>query len=703
MTVTAELHDGRKLEFPDGTDPAVIQRTVKKVLGQGGTAPAATPPAEVPEPPEPSILSKAWDVYTAPVKAAASMGSSMLAKPASDIAGLVGIAQDVVSPGYTDPTKLKGDVQEALTYRPESKIAQNLVEFNPLSMVAGGFQQMGDITGKMVKGKDPGPVRDAFGNWVGAGVTEGLGLAGVAGAKPAGRAIGAGVGKVIDRVGGKPAAAATEALRTSTAGQVTGAADLLEQQAKALEKGRAPSMAPAAKDVAGVQMKVADKLKAQAAALDKQMDGLRGMHISDDQAGAVIQEEATAHTKKLYDDMEKLAIDNNKTPAMLDGEQRAATGDFVNTNPKSKPSIDQAVKILQKAYEDTPELFQGPMGEQIKALSGKEVPLSEGEQRAAAVRASVNGGAPKATKLQPPEMTLAQAEYWRRWSGSAFERQKTGFGSINDARMKDLNRAFDEAVLAYEPRMGKFIDTWREGMGKIEKAEGGRAGAAATDVITGEGADAVRNQKGATAKRNYLDGSREQAQKLVELTGGKSDRLVSTVSGNLVGKIQDMTPKAAKAFIDKNKGLLEVFPEARPLLEQIVKSKERAEQLANMVKTSAERSEKNLAASEKAKTDLQKQAPTTQAGADKLRQLAQDINRAQTPQEVTTLARAALKAQRDSMPPEQYAKLDDGIRQVEQANASLAKTREMMKDVLKWGAIAAGAGAAGGTAVKHAF
>lgn len=34
MPITAELHDGRKLEFPDGTDPAVIQATVKKVLGQ---------------------------------------------------------------------------------------------------------------------------------------------------------------------------------------------------------------------------------------------------------------------------------------------------------------------------------------------------------------------------------------------------------------------------------------------------------------------------------------------------------------------------------------------------------------------------------------------------------------------------------------------------------------------------------------------
>jgi hypothetical protein len=31
--ITAELHDGRRLEFPDGTDPAVVQATVKRVLG----------------------------------------------------------------------------------------------------------------------------------------------------------------------------------------------------------------------------------------------------------------------------------------------------------------------------------------------------------------------------------------------------------------------------------------------------------------------------------------------------------------------------------------------------------------------------------------------------------------------------------------------------------------------------------------------
>lgn len=38
MSIEAELPDGRVLEFPDGTDPAVIQQTVKKVLGVGQPA-----------------------------------------------------------------------------------------------------------------------------------------------------------------------------------------------------------------------------------------------------------------------------------------------------------------------------------------------------------------------------------------------------------------------------------------------------------------------------------------------------------------------------------------------------------------------------------------------------------------------------------------------------------------------------------------
>lgn len=45
MAIPVEMHDGTRLEFPDGTDPAVIQRTVKSLLAkrsgsQGNAAPA---------------------------------------------------------------------------------------------------------------------------------------------------------------------------------------------------------------------------------------------------------------------------------------------------------------------------------------------------------------------------------------------------------------------------------------------------------------------------------------------------------------------------------------------------------------------------------------------------------------------------------------------------------------------------------------
>lgn len=34
MAIQAQLADGRILEFPDGTDPAVIQATVKRMIGE---------------------------------------------------------------------------------------------------------------------------------------------------------------------------------------------------------------------------------------------------------------------------------------------------------------------------------------------------------------------------------------------------------------------------------------------------------------------------------------------------------------------------------------------------------------------------------------------------------------------------------------------------------------------------------------------
>lgn len=42
MAITAQLEDGTRLEFPDGTDAAVIQRTVKGIISQR-SAPEAAP------------------------------------------------------------------------------------------------------------------------------------------------------------------------------------------------------------------------------------------------------------------------------------------------------------------------------------------------------------------------------------------------------------------------------------------------------------------------------------------------------------------------------------------------------------------------------------------------------------------------------------------------------------------------------------
>ena len=54
MAIEAELADGRILEFPDGTNPAVIQATVKRLLGlppaPPAPAPAAVAPAVAPKP-----------------------------------------------------------------------------------------------------------------------------------------------------------------------------------------------------------------------------------------------------------------------------------------------------------------------------------------------------------------------------------------------------------------------------------------------------------------------------------------------------------------------------------------------------------------------------------------------------------------------------------------------------------------------------
>ena len=102
MTIQAQLADGRLLEFPDGTDPQVIQNTVKRLIagasseipGQRQAAPAA--PAQ-PELTTGQKIYQAVRPYVAPtVEALGAVGGGIVGGGAGTVLGPVGTATGAV-------------------------------------------------------------------------------------------------------------------------------------------------------------------------------------------------------------------------------------------------------------------------------------------------------------------------------------------------------------------------------------------------------------------------------------------------------------------------------------------------------------------------------------------------------------------------------------------------------------------------------
>lgn len=169
MTVTAELHDGRVLEFPDGTDPSVIQQTVKKVLGVQQT-PAQTfakptgglvdqipieqaPQEQVQQPTEPTgILQK---YITGPlrnaaetvIEPAAAIASGLVAAP---VAGIAGAGKELLTGDFGKGTgeRTAQQVQEALTYQPRNPNAQAVLQ------VAGSALEQSKLAGLPIVGQE---------------------------------------------------------------------------------------------------------------------------------------------------------------------------------------------------------------------------------------------------------------------------------------------------------------------------------------------------------------------------------------------------------------------------------------------------------------------------------------------------------------------------------------------------------------------
>jgi hypothetical protein len=153
MTVHAQVEGVGTLEFPDGTDPSVIQSTVQKIVAnQGG---GATPPADKPAVPTwRDRLVEGAKTYgrtvAAPIEAAESLITGAVAAP---VAGLAGIAQGAKNLITGDPKSMSAadrvrQVQEGLTYEPRTEMGRATVESATAPFRALG--EAGDVAGKGV-------------------------------------------------------------------------------------------------------------------------------------------------------------------------------------------------------------------------------------------------------------------------------------------------------------------------------------------------------------------------------------------------------------------------------------------------------------------------------------------------------------------------------------------------------------------------
>lgn len=166
MTVHAQVDGIGTLEFPDGTDPAVIQGAVKKMVeskgqahpgflkgvGQGGVVTPDKPPAK---PQERTWRDTAKDVATGygravagPVEGAMALASGSIAAPVAGLAGMAQGAKNFVTGEGTPAADRVSSVQDALTYQPRTELGQATAgaAAKPFELLAAGADKAGAWT-----------------------------------------------------------------------------------------------------------------------------------------------------------------------------------------------------------------------------------------------------------------------------------------------------------------------------------------------------------------------------------------------------------------------------------------------------------------------------------------------------------------------------------------------------------------------------
>lgn len=150
MAIQAQLADGRVLEFPDGTEPAVIQQSVKRMLAQEQAAPQPAAPQEAGffEQMGQLMPDQAQIARERILKPAATITTGVLAEP---VAGAAGLGAMVRGAGPEVAEEEIKQTREALTFRPETPEARETLASigEVLEPVGEKLQQIRKTTGDL--------------------------------------------------------------------------------------------------------------------------------------------------------------------------------------------------------------------------------------------------------------------------------------------------------------------------------------------------------------------------------------------------------------------------------------------------------------------------------------------------------------------------------------------------------------------------
>jgi len=151
--IEIELPNGAIMEDvpADATDAQIKQEAIR--IGLAKESDFGVPKTQ--EDPK-SLSDKTIDVVKgqvgnalAPLDYALNMGSGMLAKTASDLAGLGAIGVDALGISDVDPAQVKQNVQEAMTYDTKTDVGDFLATtmWNPINLVGKGIHATADYLG----------------------------------------------------------------------------------------------------------------------------------------------------------------------------------------------------------------------------------------------------------------------------------------------------------------------------------------------------------------------------------------------------------------------------------------------------------------------------------------------------------------------------------------------------------------------------